>query len=97
MAPATSVWDGGPLGAGVLWHDPVNWQGDVLPAVNNDIEIGAAFAAVTIVASQNVSIGSLAGAGSLQIDGGTFSIGTTSAPLPAVSRLTAGPWTAPAW
>jgi hypothetical protein len=34
---ATVLWDGG--GDDDLWHNPVNWEGDSLPASSDDVRI----------------------------------------------------------
>ena len=41
LAQGESVaWDGG--GNGTSWHDPLNWSGDALPGVNDDVLIDVA-------------------------------------------------------
>jgi RHS repeat-associated protein len=77
LVPAV-LWDGGPTGTGTSWHDAVNWQGDALPAAQDDAEIGGAFSGITITSSADVTIKSLTSAAALQITGGTFSIAAAS-------------------
>src|SRR5262245_5640243 len=78
LAPAVVSWDGGLSGTGTNWHDKVNWAGDVLPGSSDDVEIGAAFAGVTITSGSDFTINSLTSAASLQITGGTFTVGAAS-------------------
>src|SRR5436309_8909675 len=75
LAPAVA-WDGG---AGTLrWGDAANWEGDRLPGPADAVQIGAAFAAVTITSSEDVTINSLTTEAAIQIQGGTFSIAAAS-------------------
>src|SRR5215510_4261652 len=36
---STITWDGGPTGQGIVWSDPVNWVGDVVPGNSDDAVI----------------------------------------------------------
>ena len=44
---ATFTWDGG--GDGENWYDALNWDGDAVPAKDDDVVIGEVFAGDTIV------------------------------------------------
>ena len=46
LTPALVTWDGG--GSDFNWENVLNWSGDVLPGVGDDVVIGDAFAANTI-------------------------------------------------
>ena len=53
---ATIQWDGGPSGLGTNFHDPVNWDGDVLPGVADDAVISvAANPTISITSTTSVS------------------------------------------
>jgi len=67
-------FDGGPAGAGTLWHVPENWVGDALPGSDDDVIIGAAFAGTTISVTGDVSVKSLTSEAALSIASTTFSI-----------------------
>lgn len=73
------LWDGGTDGTGTVWGTAVNWVGDVLPGVNDDVEIGAAFSGVAITSTGTVSIKSLTSAAPLTISGGSLTLANASA------------------
>src|SRR4051794_14837323 len=73
LAPATVAWDGGTAGTGTAWNTAANWVGDVLPTAVDDVEIGSAFAGVTISSGGSVTINKLTSAATLSITSGAFS------------------------
>lgn len=75
---AVVAWDGG--GDGTSWNDPLNWVGDLVPAVGSDVVIDVP-GTPTIVSSVDVMIGSLTSQEAISITGGLFeSSGNVSAP-----------------
>src|SRR5437016_1405281 len=69
IAPAIIIWDGGVSGTGTDWNTDANWVGDVKPGANDDAQIGAAFAGVTITAAADVTIHSVSSEAPLSISG----------------------------
>ena len=84
---ATVAWDGGPVATGTDWNIGANWVGDALPTATDDVQIGAAFAGITITyATASATIRSLTSEASLQIINGSLSIlATTDAPHSRIS------------
>ena len=74
----TIAWDGGPTGLGTSWHDPLNWEGDVVPGPDDDAEIGPTFAGITIVSNQDHEINSVISHANVTISSGNFVIGDDS-------------------
>ena len=71
-APAVIQWDGG---AGTFnWADANNWVGNILPGSSDEAVIGSGFAGITVTSSGNVAIQKLTCAATLQVNGGTFSL-----------------------
>src|SRR4051794_19608553 len=69
---AAISWDGG--GDGVNWHDPINWSGNTLPGLNDDVTINVA-ANPTIQftsAAGNVSVRTLNSAEAFNLAGGAL-------------------------
>ncbi len=90
---ATISWDGGggsnhDWSAAANWFDETNLVNDVRPGPTDDVQIGAAFAGITIThATANTTIRSLTSAASLQITSGSFSIlATAGAPHSQISN-----------
>ncbi len=84
LCMAVVVWDGGPTGNGVNWHDAVNWAGDVLPGAADDAQLGATGASPVIALSTTVGINSVTSTRSLTLSGtltlaaaSSFAAGTT--------------------
>ncbi|MFP4053627.1 MAG: LamG-like jellyroll fold domain-containing protein [Phycisphaerae bacterium] len=86
-APAVSVlmgetapvlWDGG--GDGVNWHDPANWDGDVLPGADDVVLLSSpGSAAVTFSGSAgSVSVAGLFTDRPMKVTGGTLTVTGTS-------------------
>jgi RHS repeat-associated protein len=90
LAPAVINWDGGPGGTGTNWNDPVNWVGDVLPGVADDIVIGSAFAGITLTTSNNVAIHSMTSAAALQVNVGTFAVGAATSRIDSTLTVSGG-------
>lgn len=69
---ATVSWDGG--GGDLSWHNPLNWSGDVLPGLNDDVVINVAGSNPTITHSQNVTtrVKSIVSNERLSVSGGTI-------------------------
>lgn len=67
----TVTWDGG--GDGVSWHDPLNWSGDFVPGVTNDV-VADVPDLVTITVANNVTVRSFQCEEALLISGGTFTV-----------------------
>ena len=71
---ATVLWDGG--GDGTSWHDPLNWDGDALPGLDDDVVIDVA-ANPTVVfnaSAGDVLVRSLTVSESMRFDGGSLTI-----------------------
>jgi hypothetical protein len=68
-------WDGG--GDGINWSDPLNWSGDFVPGVTNDV-IADVPGLVTITVANNATVASLQSEEALLVSGGTFAV--TSGP-----------------
>ncbi len=66
------------MGTGTDWHDPVNWGADELPGVDDDVEIGPEFAAITISSGSNVSVNKLTSEAAIRMTGGTFALANDS-------------------
>ena len=71
-----AAWDGD--AADDEWSNPVNWVGDVLPGLDNDVQISAAFSGHTIQSSTNVAIHKIDSEASLQVLGGEFRVAAAS-------------------
>ncbi len=67
----TITWDGG--GDGVNWSDPLNWSGDFVPGVTNNV-IANVPSLVTITVGNNVTVASLQSEEALLVSGGTFTV-----------------------
>ena len=101
LAPAVIVWDGGPSGNGADWNAAANWfdqtnlVNDVRPGATDDVQIGAAFAGITIThATASTTIRSLTSAASLQIDSGSSQSIPQRRPTPnRQTRTTRGTFT----
>ncbi len=78
LALATVAWDGGPSGAGTLWHTAENWAGDILPSFGDDVVIGDEYSGITIIASQGISVRSIDAASSLQLASGSLDLSANS-------------------
>lgn len=63
---ATVAWDNG--GDGVSWTDPMNWDGDALPTVSDDVEIDGF--TVTLGSTTTVQRVNVLGSGHLTIESG---------------------------
>ena len=72
-------WDGG--GDGVSWHDPLNWDGDILPTAGDDVSIDVAEnAALAFTSSAGaVAINSLQIAEAIAFTGGSLTVATDAA------------------
>ncbi len=69
----TAEWDGG--GDGESWNDPLNWEFDVLPGVDDDVVIGGSFFGDRIVHPDGeTGIRSLNSDATLVVTGGSFQI-----------------------
>src|SRR5262249_32293288 len=80
VAP-TIIWDGG--GNSFDWNKAANWSDavthvDRLPGPNDDVEIGAAFSAITVSSASDVTIQSLTSYANLEISGSGFLLATDS-------------------
>ncbi len=69
-------WDGG--GGDFDWNNPINWNGNVLPAATDDVEIGSAFAGITVTSSGVVSIESLTSYAGLNVNAGSLMVAADS-------------------
>src|SRR5437762_1964873 len=90
LAPAVILWDGGPLGTGTSWNNPVNWAGDMLPGAADDAQIGSAFTGITVISSGNVTVRSVASAAALQVTAGTFALGAATSQIDAALTVSGG-------
>ncbi|MGD9721697.1 MAG: beta strand repeat-containing protein [Pirellulales bacterium] len=69
---AAVSWDGG--GDGINWSDPLNWSGNALPAVVDDVTIDVPGTITVVHASGTSAIHSLTCAENLNITGGSLRI-----------------------
>ncbi len=76
-APAhdTRAWDGG--GDGVSFHDPLNWEDDLLPNILETAVI-APLAPVTVIADQNIAVNGLVLGGAATLALGSRTLTSTS-------------------
>lgn len=86
----TIQWDGGTSGTGTVWSTAANWVGDVAPGSGDDAVIGAAFSAMTISSSGNVTVNSVTSNANLSITGGTFVVNGNLS-VTETFNLSAGP------
>src|SRR4051812_16373652 len=71
---AAIFWDGG--GGDLLWHNPLNWSGDVLPGADDDVMLNAP--GITVVHDQDVTtaVHSLWALSPLELRGGVIASAT---------------------
>ena len=68
-----SIWDGG--GDGTSWEDPINWAGDTLPGLADNVLIDAFGTSTTVtLTSGNEIVTNIFANEKLQIDGGDLQI-----------------------
>jgi hypothetical protein len=72
--PGTEVvrWDGG--GDGTSWHDPFNWEGDILPLPTSDVVIDVPGEVTVVHSRDETAINSLVSKEALILSGGTLVI-----------------------
>lgn len=75
---AAIAWDGGPTGNGTDWHNPINWDGDILPADGDDVTINIAADPQITYDSGTLNLNSLTTTELLQVSGGTLSVTNTA-------------------
>ncbi|HET9298937.1 MAG TPA: hypothetical protein VFO11_03265, partial [Candidatus Polarisedimenticolaceae bacterium] len=81
--PGTIQWDGG--AATTAWATSTNWSTDVVPGTSDDVCIPELGAGVEVVHSAGTdAVNSIAGAGGLQVSGGTLS---TAVDSPGIGQL----------
>lgn len=86
---AVVLWDGG--GDATSWHDPLNWDGDVLPGVADDVIIDTAANPIVqfAAAADAVQVNSLVAREKMTFSGGTLTV-TGVADLGAAITVSAG-------
>lgn len=67
---AVVTWDGG--GGDLNWHNASNWSADTLPAEFDVVQIGGAFAGVTVISTASVKVASLRSEAYIRVQSGTF-------------------------
>ena len=76
---AAVAWDGG--GDGGSWTDPLNWDGDAVPTISDDVTIDvAADPTVTVGAgntNEDIAAASITTAEAMYLRGGTLTLGGT--------------------
>ncbi len=80
LAPATVNWTG--LGHDLNWVNGANWDLHV-PTGNDDAVIGSNFADQTITSSGTVTVRSVTSAATLELTGGSFSLGAATSVMNA--------------
>ena len=86
---ATVAWDGGVLGTGTNFLDPVNWEGDVLPGPADTAVLGDTDSAATITLSGPTDAGRIETSRNFLVSGGTLT-GTVFTTLDGATLQVAG-------
>ena len=71
---STVSWDGG--GADLLWHNPLNWSGDTLPGLSDDVLIDVPNGDVIVEILDDVTVRSILGLEGLDIRTATLTVPT---------------------